>query len=292
MSRTSSQQTVQGTQARAPQPSPRPTSAALARLSMSPPSTARPTSLSKAQTARSHSSVGDSDSASGASSSSSSPVESRLLRRPPRFTAHKGKDGEKDRDLRSPTEEEADDEDDAPAFLPFSHAATTGPHKPSAAQRGEGSEQKSDHLSATLRGVVETRMLASGHRPQTARKQEPTIKSQTSDSSNSSTTPALRDHQTLGFPPRPTGPLSPRRTAELAGRSPAGSNGKGKGLGRDGSDGTGTPSMGSSFSDLDDASVTQSALEEALASNMQLANQNGMASRVSTISQALRSRYL
>jgi hypothetical protein len=50
--------------------------------------------------------------------------------------------------------------------------------------------------------------------------------------------------------------------------------------------------MGSSFSDLDDASVTQSALEEALASNMQLANQNGMASRVSTISQALRSRYL
>jgi hypothetical protein len=38
-----------------------------------------------------------------------------------------------------------------------------------------------------------------------------------------------------------------------------------------------------------DASVTQSALEEALASNMQ---HGGMASRMSTISQALRSRYL
>jgi hypothetical protein len=37
-----------------------------------------------------------------------------------------------------------------------------------------------------------------------------------------------------------------------------------------------------------DASVTQSALEEALMSNMQ----HGAASRMSTISQALRSRYL
>jgi len=47
--------------------------------------------------------------------------------------------------------------------------------------------------------------------------------------------------------------------------------------------------MGSSFSDLDDASVTQSALEEALANEM---THGGVASRMSTISQALRSRYL
>ena len=47
--------------------------------------------------------------------------------------------------------------------------------------------------------------------------------------------------------------------------------------------------MGSSFSDLDNESVTQSALEEALADGMQ---QGGMASRMSTISQALRSKYL
>jgi len=37
-----------------------------------------------------------------------------------------------------------------------------------------------------------------------------------------------------------------------------------------------------------DASVTQSALEEALLSNMQ----HGMASKMSTLSQAFRSRYL
>ncbi|RKF65133.1 Autophagy-related protein 29 [Erysiphe neolycopersici] len=60
-------------------------------------------------------------------------------------------------------------------------------------------------------------------------------------------------------------------------------NGKGKEI----SDGA--PSMGSSFSDLEDTSITQSALEEALASNMQA---GGMASRMSSISQALRSRYL
>ena len=56
---------------------------------------------------------------------------------------------------------------------------------------------------------------------------------------------------------------------------------------KEGSDGT--PSMGSSFSDLDDASVTRSALEEALAHDM---TNTGMASRMSTISQALKSRYL
>ncbi|KAJ6446898.1 mitochondrial import receptor subunit or translocase domain-containing protein [Purpureocillium lavendulum] len=82
--------------------------------------------------------------------------------------------------------------------------------------------------------------------------------------------------------PKGTGPLSPRRTAELAGRSPGG---KAKAGSREGSDGT--PSMGSSFSDLDDASVTQSALEDALASQM---NRGAISSRFS-ISGAFRSRY-
>jgi hypothetical protein len=45
---------------------------------------------------------------------------------------------------------------------------------------------------------------------------------------------------------RTPGPLSPRRTAELAGRSPGSKN---RGYSREGSDGT--PSMGSSYSDLD-----------------------------------------
>ncbi|KAF2146290.1 uncharacterized protein K452DRAFT_283565 [Aplosporella prunicola CBS 121167] len=74
------------------------------------------------------------------------------------------------------------------------------------------------------------------------------------------------------------GPLSPRHRAELArlGRLPG-----------EGSEGT--PSMGSSFSDLDDASVTQSALEEQLLSTMQHA---GGMSKMSTISRAFGSRYL
>ncbi|KAJ3494088.1 hypothetical protein NLG97_g4302 [Lecanicillium saksenae] len=69
-------------------------------------------------------------------------------------------------------------------------------------------------------------------------------------------------------------------TGEPSVRSPSG---KGKLSSQEGSDGT--PSMGSSFSDLDDASVTQSALEEALASHM-----HGAGSRFS-ISQAFRSSY-
>ena len=79
-------------------------------------------------------------------------------------------------------------------------------------------------------------------------------------------------------------PLEPRRAAELAaaGLSPL----RRPGGGKEGSDGS--PSMGSSFSDLDETSVTQSAMEEALMSNMQ--HGRGMTSRMSTISHALRSR--
>jgi hypothetical protein len=154
--------------------------------------------------------------------------------------------------------------------------------------------------------------------------------SQTSDSSAGSAAVVSRPRPgTAGVgadgrrvPPPQQGPLSPRRTAELAARGP-GSASRGKGASREGSDGA--PSMGSSFSDLDgeslflflvwglvlvlegkkmvvanhvcvccvDASVTQSALEEALASRMQ---DGTIGSRMSviggTIGQAIRSRYL
>ncbi|KAF8470098.1 hypothetical protein BDZ91DRAFT_719955 [Kalaharituber pfeilii] len=49
-----------------------------------------------------------------------------------------------------------------------------------------------------------------------------------------------------------------------------------------------SPSMGSSFSDLSDASISQSAMEDAYLSNMHAA---GMASRMSVLGQAVRSRY-
>ncbi|KAF7925443.1 uncharacterized protein EAE97_010524 [Botrytis byssoidea] len=126
--------------------------------------------------------------------------------------------------------------------------------------------------SATLR--IESRN-SSRRMPAHPKKLLP-VESQTSDSSTSSSAPIVnKRHDAISGGGRRllNGPLSPRRTTELQSER---------------SDG-GTPSMGSSFSDLDDASVTQSALEEALASNMQA---GGMASRMSTISQALRSRYL
>ncbi|KAI0174318.1 hypothetical protein BJ166DRAFT_144455 [Pestalotiopsis sp. NC0098] len=158
-------------------------------------------------------------------------------------------------------DDEDDEDDDEPAFLPYraqKEASTSGQHD----------------LSATLRGNL----------PKRHQKQHGKIHlSQTSDSSASSAAPPTRGQS--GRKPEMGLPLSPppRRTQELSGRSPIG---KGKGYSRD-SDGT--PSMGSSFSDLDDASVTQSALEEALASRIQ---DGGIGSRMSTISNVFRSRYL
>ncbi|KAK8230511.1 hypothetical protein HDK77DRAFT_379729 [Phyllosticta capitalensis] len=90
-----------------------------------------------------------------------------------------------------------------------------------------------------------------------------------------------------------TGALSPgghHRTELARLGSPRGlGSAPGSKRGGEGGGSEGAPSMGSSFSDLDDASVTQSALEEQLLSHMQHA---GGLSKMSTISQALRSRYL
>ncbi|TVY33140.1 Autophagy-related protein [Lachnellula subtilissima] len=236
------------------QTSPRPTHAMLHRRSHSPILKSRPVSIVEAVSRSPQPEPPSSESSSEESSSDSEPpAQSRLLRRPPRFSSNKlggSEDG---------------DEDDQPAFMPFV---------------GESSH---NDPSATLRG--DPRNI--GRRAPTKKPMEVAQQSQTSDSSASSTAPVTRRPQPLpkegSQRQRPTGPLSPRRTAELAGRSPGM-----KSKGRESSDGT--PSMGSSFSDLDDASVTQSALEEALASNMQAGG--GMASRMSSISQALRSKYL
>ncbi|KAH6645838.1 hypothetical protein BKA67DRAFT_663721 [Truncatella angustata] len=181
-------------------------------------------------------SPGPADTSSAASSSDeSSPAQSRIIRRPPRFQANDGIPSYAD-----------DDEDDEPAFMPY---------KP----QNEGTSSGQHDLSATLRGNL----------PRKLPKQHGKIHlSQTSDSSASSAAPVSRGHS--GGKGVPGGPLSPRRTMELAGRSPIG---KGKGYSRD----------------SDDASVTQSALEEALASRMQ---DGGIGSRMSTIGNVFRSRYL
>lgn len=107
------------------------------------------------------------------------------------------------------------------------------PYRP----KPDGSGSGPHDLSETLRG--NPRDL-----PRKLPKQHGKIHlSQTSDSSASSAAVGPRGHGRVKG--GPSNPLSPRRTMELAGRSPGG---KGKGYSRD-SDGT--PSMGSSFSDLD-----------------------------------------
>lgn len=124
--------------------------------------------------------------------------------------------------------EDGDEDDDEPAFLPFAagSADTTTHHDPSATLRG-------DPRNIARRQPIQRRSSDLG------------VRSQTSDSSASSTAPSKRPEPLHGIHKQRTGgPLSPRRTVELAGRSPGI-----KGKGREGSDGS--PSMGSSFSDLD-----------------------------------------
>ena len=157
-------------------------------------------------------------SSSAQSSSSSSPVQSRVFRRPPRFQPAEQPGGLGD-----------DDDDDAePAFLPFRA------HHESIVTSGSSGQDLASTVRGDLRGFP---------RRITRETKEQAAQSHTSDSSTSSAAMVPRPRGADRMPP---GPLSPRRTAELAGRSPSG---KGKGASREGSDGT--PSMGSSFSDLD-----------------------------------------
>jgi hypothetical protein len=144
-------------------------------------------------------------------------MQSRLIRRPARFTSNKMRQSE-----------DGDEDDDEPAFMPFvATSADTAPHH---------------DPSATLRG--DPRNIAR-RQPIQKKPSDLGVQSQTSDSSASSTAPIRRPEPLHGIhKQRAVGPLSPRRTAELAGRSPGM-----KGKGREGSDGS--PSMGSSFSDLD-----------------------------------------
>ncbi|KAI9675066.1 MAG: hypothetical protein M1817_001473 [Caeruleum heppii] len=204
------------------------------------------------------------NSSPSASETQHPPMQSQIFRRPASL-AVKGRHEQYDRD------EEDDEEEEDPAFLPFSSEATpAGDQDPGATLREHppSGEETSRATSKPLPSL--------GRRPQT-----------TQSSASSSSSQPQRHHTDGARSYRPPpGPLSPRRAAELAGRSPR-RRGIGAG-GREGSDGD-KGSMGSSFSDLDDTSVTQSALEEALLSNMQA---GGMASRMSTISQALKSRYL
>ncbi|KAL3470956.1 hypothetical protein BJX99DRAFT_267086 [Aspergillus californicus] len=169
---------------------------------------------------------------------------------------------------RPSLQDDNDDDNESPAFLPLAQGL------------GSASHVASGHdLNATLRLEQE-----GSSAPQRRVTGPPQIlrKSMTADSSGSSVSSGAAAHSHTQRRNQVHQP-SPRRATDLTRMGSRRSNTSG----RDISDGT--PSMGSSFSDLDDTSVTESMLQDALLSNMQ---HGGMASRMSTISQALRSRYL
>ncbi|KAI9374083.1 hypothetical protein BJX61DRAFT_344831 [Aspergillus egyptiacus] len=160
------------------------------------------------------------------------------------------------------------DDDDSPAFLPFSRESARASHGTSG-----------HDLSATLRMEQEETTAPQQRLPELPRVLRNSSTANSTASSVSSGAPVTISNTRHMQISRP----SPRRAADMAHMSPRRSTASG----RDISDGT--PSMGSSFSDLDDTSVTESMLQDALLSGMQ---HGGMASRMSTISQAFRSRYL
>ncbi|KAB8277940.1 hypothetical protein BDV30DRAFT_204543 [Aspergillus minisclerotigenes] len=200
-----------------------------------------------------------SSSASSSSDEDDGLVSRRLqFRRLGKFSTH-----------RPGLRDDEEDDDESPAFLPLFRA------QPEATRDPSGQD-----LNATVRPQGEDQ---AGARRRTSEQSPIPRASNTTESSTSSVSsgaPVTVPRRGVNSIPSP---LSESRRGDLAHLSPRRLNNSG----RDTSDGT--PSMGSSYSDLDDASVTQSALEEALLSNMQ---HGGMASRMSTISQALRSRYL
>jgi len=199
-----------------------------------PPTTSSPEPRDRHNELRAISPSAKSDKLSSSSSSSSSASESepteptsksqafprRLHFSSVRAPSHQPDDGEAD-----------DDDEESPAFLPFSTPAPA---------------PTIQDPSATLR--IDTPTYPAPNRAVTqAANSQPSQTTHSSVSSGSSAAAGVTSTQVDGtLAQRPPGPLSPRRAAELSALSP-----RRRALAREGSDGT--PSMGSSFSDLDGA---------------------------------------
>lgn len=161
-----------------------------------------------------------------------------------------------------------DDDEDSGDYLPFAAASKPNKDDPAATLRGSPKRQNPTNQSAAT----------------ASNKPKPIRENSTATESSASSASMYRQPSTDtdgGTDPqqRPPGPLSPRHRAQLASMSPR--------YRKDGSEGS--PSMGSSFSDLDDASVTQSALEDALMSNMRTQGSYGssIGGRMSSLRDAL-----
>lgn len=155
------------------------------------------------------------------SSSEESDSEEDSTRRRPRF----GRFG-KFSTQRAGLRDDEDDEDGTPAFLPMARDAETAPR-----------DRPGEELGATLR--LDAERVAAAQRRMAGRSE-----SRRTESSTSSISSGVPVSQTQGDSGR-IGPLSPHRAGTLPRQSPR----KSIASGRENSDGT--PSMGSSFSDLD-----------------------------------------
>lgn len=146
--------------------------------------------------------------------------KSQTFRRTPRYGAGKAAKLETDDD-------DDDDEDDEPAFFTLAKAGSKGAQDLGATLRSP--EQESE---ATREPIPVTRISSQAN-------------TESSASSLASSAAPISSPVDTTRSNRAPGPLSPRQRAGIAAVSP---RGRGPG-GKDGSDGT--PSMGSSFSDLD-----------------------------------------
>lgn len=242
------------------------------------------------------------------SSSEEEMTQSRMLyRRPNPAASRRLASVRKPQHARRPSAPQLneEDEDDSPAFLPFSANSSEVPKAESANMRDPG--------ATILAGTTQSSQRPSTHRRSTSERIVPqqtrpriTEGLTSSDEVHSDPQPRAATNRPQqqgsgrGHLPNPLSPHQQAALAAAAGLSPRLRRpGTERGQGSDTS-----PSMGSSFSDLDDASVTQSALEEALLSGMGNTTMTmggggtgagvavgNVARGVSGISQALRSRY-
>ncbi|MCJ1315944.1 hypothetical protein MMC15_001264 [Xylographa vitiligo] len=243
--------------------------------------TSGPRRRNDVQGPRSPSPTADSSSPASSSSSDSPPlVHSRAFTRRPQFPGGKAKVKSIVGLLSSADEEDDDADDDDPAFLPFSNTGPIeppqSPQDPSATlRRLPSNTSRKENRPDPIETVIATRTSAATTRPlsQSTTRTQPQMIAKTAHSSSSSLSSPFptsnAQSKTLSSPnPGPTSPTGP-----MSALSP-----RTRRMAREGSEGT--PSMGSSFSDLDDSSITQSALEEQMAREIRDAGSLGVVSRM------------
>ncbi|KAF2440567.1 hypothetical protein P171DRAFT_103244 [Karstenula rhodostoma CBS 690.94] len=219
---------------------------------------------------------GDSSPTDPASSSSSSSLSnsgrdnfitrSQLFKRPPRF--QRAQPPKELLTYDEDVEEPDDHSQDASTEYPF--ARPSEPARPIGAIR----ERDRDNSAPAQREETISSMRRNNRLTNTDRNAAPPAPGPETSSSVTSSVSETTNPDVRG-----PDPSSGNHRAVMAQLSPRRIGTRSR---KEGSEGT--PSMGSSFSDIDDTSISQSALEEALLSNIQ----HG---RMSTLSQ-LRSRYL